>query len=149
MEPEIQPAEVSKDSPECLKEQDSSTTLTGGVVKPSENEMSQFTIEEDEQEDARSWLQHRLKFFHQKNKLVILADNPHVLYNRHEIRHNQERKSLSQKIIDTLHPSLQLPLVIIGGAGVTAGTTYLLIRHVQHLIATGKVRHIALLNSTQ
>src|SRR6187402_929279 len=36
-------------------------------------------------------------------------------------------------------PKLRLPVAILVGAGITAGTTYALVKHVQHLIATASV----------
>ena len=40
---------------------------------------------------------------------------------------------------DSILPSLALPAAIVAGCAITAGTTYALVRHVQHLIAHAKV----------
>ncbi|PVH75280.1 hypothetical protein DL98DRAFT_575118 [Cadophora sp. DSE1049] len=41
--------------------------------------------------------------------------------------------------LKSLTPRLRLPLAILVGASITAGTTYALVKHVQHLIATAQV----------
>src|SRR5204862_392685 len=41
--------------------------------------------------------------------------------------------------LKSLAPKLRLPLALLAGSGITAGTTYALVKHVQHLIATAQV----------
>ena len=41
--------------------------------------------------------------------------------------------------LKSLAPRLRLPLAIVVGSAITAGTTYALVKHVQHLIANAQV----------
>lgn len=80
-----------------------------------------------------SWKQNRSKSLD-----VELQGAPHAQVISSAQRSPPRQTSLSQKL-KSLLPALQTPLAILMGAGIIAGTTYALVKRVQHLIAHAQV----------